>query len=295
MPASAIPVYDICSLSAESSSTSNDFMADRFAHYLHGHTHLRFPHKHSFYHLVYFTKGSGSHSIDFVNFPVQAGQLYCMVPGQVHTWSFKNKPEGFIINFSESFIQQLILNTRYLDQFSFLSGVAAQQVINIPVAKRSALVALFETILAEQASTEEHAGDFVRTALLQLLFTINRTIKKDVNNPANNYNSLLFKNFQQLVDQHYASKKLTKEYAALLYITPNHLNALSNDVGGRPAGEIIRDRVLLEAKRLLINADLTIAAIAARLDFEDNSYFSRFFKKYEGITPQEFRRQTIKN
>lgn len=294
MSKSPIPVYSICSL-ADQSSASVDFMADRLDHYLVQHADLRFPHKHSFHHLVYFTEGSGSHSIDFINFPVQPGQLYCMIPGQVHTWNFKGKPNGFIINFSDSFIQQLIVDTRYLDRFPFFSGQATQQVIQVPAKKRPQLVQLFETILAEQSSVEEHRADFIRTVLLQVFFTAGRLMEKEGSSPANNYNFLLFRNFQQLVDQHYLNKKLTRDYAAMLYITPNHLNALSKDVGGRPAGEIIRDRVLLEAKRLLVNADMTIAEIAATLDFEDNSYFSKFFKKYEGLAPQEFRKNVIRN
>ncbi|WP_242692211.1 helix-turn-helix domain-containing protein [Aridibaculum aurantiacum] len=80
----------------------------------------------------------------------------------------------------------------------------------------------------------------------------------------------------------------------MLYVTPNHLNALCKDVTGRPAGELIRDRVLLEAKRLLINAKMSISEIALELDFTDNSYFTKFFKKYEGVTPEVFRKQIIK-
>jgi AraC family transcriptional activator of pobA len=56
---------------------------------------------------------------------------------------------------------------------------------------------------------------------------------------------------------------------------------------------VIRDRVLLEAKRLLTNADMTAAEIAYELNFEDNSYFSRFFKKYEGVGPDEFRKRHL--
>lgn len=106
--------------------------------------------------------------------------------------------------------------------------------------------------------------------------------------------SVVLRNFQKLIDQNYKEKKLTKDYAALLYVTPNHLNALSKDVTGRSAGELIRDRILLEAKRLLINAKMTVSEIAAELDFIDNSYFTKFFKKYEGVTPEAFRKQIIK-
>ena len=107
-------------------------MAHYFDHYLAVHQDLHFPHKHSFYHLVYFSSGAGSHSIDFVNFPVTPGSIYFMIPGQVHTWEFEDQPTGFIVNFSEAFINDLIANPRYLDQFSFFLGIAGDQVITVP-------------------------------------------------------------------------------------------------------------------------------------------------------------------
>jgi len=293
MPDKIFPVYSICSLSA-SASLPEDFIADNFAHYLQEHKNLHFPHKHSFYHLVYFTKGSGSHSIDFVNFPVKAGQIYFMVPGQVHDWNFKNVPDGFIVNFSEQYINALIADTRYLDQFSFFSGIAAQQVINIPVKAQPAVEQLLSTIISEAQGDKLQKDDMIRTALLQLFILVNRSTNHEKTTTAGNYNSLLLQNFRKLIDQQYKKLKLTKEYAALLYVTPNHLNALSKHVTGQSAGELIRDRVLLEAKRLLVNAQLNISEIARELDFADNSYFARFFKKYTGLTPDEFRKQNIK-
>ena len=83
---------------------------------------------------------------------------------------------------------------------------------------------------------------------------------------------------------------MPKQYAALLYITPNHLNALCNDFLGVSAGVLIRERVILEAKRLLINLDLLISEVAAKLNFDDQSYFIKFFKKHEGLTPEKFRK-----
>ena len=59
---------------------------------------------------------------------------------------------------------------------------------------------------------------------------------------------------------------------------------------GVSAGTLIRERVILEAKRLLINLDLMVSEIADKLNFDDQSYFIKFFKKYEGITPEKFRK-----
>jgi len=90
-----------------------------------------------------------------------------------------------------------------------------------------------------------------------------------------------------------AAENGPKDYAELLYITPNHLNALCKDLLGIQAGEVIRNRILLEAKRLLTNPLLTITEIALQLNFNDNSYFTKFFKKSTGITPEEFRKNTL--
>ena len=153
---------------------------------------------------------------------------------------------------------------------------------------------MLETIVREGKSQQALKDDFTRTALLQLLIQVSRYATREDSTQQGNYNSVLLRNFQKLIEQHYIEKKLTKDYAAMLYVTPNHLNALSKDVTGRSAGELIRDRVLLEAKRLLVNAEMTISEIAIELDFKDNSYFSKFFKKYEGVTPDAFRKQIIK-
>ncbi|MES2893359.1 MAG: AraC family transcriptional regulator [Bacteroidota bacterium] len=289
-----LPVYSIATLK-ESAVAQKDFVADGFAHYLAEHTNLRFPHKHSFYHLVYFSKGSGSHSIDFVNFPVKAGQVYFMIPGQVHSWDFKSGPDGYIVNFSEDYLTSLLADPRYLDQFAFLSGNAPEQVINIPLDGRSAIEQLLKTIISEGNSSAPLKDDFARAALLQLLIAVSRFTTGNEKKLSANYSGVLLRNFQKLIELHYKEKRLTKDYAAMLYITPNHLNALTKDVSGRSAGELIRDRVLLEAKRMLINANMTITEIAQELDFMDNSYFSKFFRKYVGVSPEVFRKQTIKN
>ena len=289
-----LPTYSINTLKGTPLSPK-DFVADHFAHYLDEHKNLHFPHKHSFYHLVYFSKGSGTHSIDFVNFPVEAGQIYFMIPGQVHSWDFKTKPDGYIVNFSEQYINALLANPRYTDQFSFFSGIANQQVISISGEGRCRVEQLLELVVKEGNSQDNLKDDFARAALIQVFILVSRFTTVEESGAESNYNSVLLLNFQKLIEQHYKEKKLTKDYAAMLYVTPNHLNALCQDVTARSAGELIRDRVLLEAKRLLINAKLSISEIGLELDFTDNSYFTKFFKKYEGITPEAFRKQFIKN
>ena len=187
MSKQVLPTYAINTLK-DTPPSRKDFVADHFAHYLDDHKNLKFPHKHSFYHLVYFSQGSGNHSIDFIHFPVKAGELYFMIPGQVHSWEFEEKPDGYIVNFSEQYIHALIADTRYLDQFPFFSGIANEQVVTIPAEERPQVEQILETIVKEGNSKEKLKDDYARTALLQLFILVSRHEGKENGMQRSNYN-----------------------------------------------------------------------------------------------------------
>ncbi|MDB4925785.1 AraC family transcriptional regulator [Mucilaginibacter sp.] len=284
----SIPIYDICSLTQK----QQDILISRFAPYLKSHRNLHLAHKHSFYHLVFFTKGGGSQTIDFQQIPVRPNQVYFMIPGQVHNWAFEGDVDGYIINFSVPFFQSFLLKANYLEEFTFFAGIIQDAVIDIPAELQGKVIDLFEELIRETEEPKPLEMDMVRSIMLQLFISIARLSLNKVNKTIPSYNYMLLRSFQKLIEKNYTTIKLPKQYAGLLYITPNHLNALCNDVLGISAGEVIRNRIVLEAKRLLINNDLTILEIANQLNFADNSYFTKFFKKQAGFTPEEFRKST---
>jgi AraC family transcriptional activator of pobA len=285
-----IPVYDICSISK---IEHDDIIISRFGPYSENNKNLHTAHKHTFYHLVLFTEGSGSHAIDFETFEVKPNQIYFMIPGQVHSWGFTSKADGYIINFSSSFFQSFLLRSNYLENFSFFSDDVRDAVINIPETLIGKIIYLFEEILKEGQNMDKSSfgSDAIRVLLLQLFINITRVSENKPFLSGNSYSQVLLKNFKQLIEKNYKTLKLPKEYAELLYITANHLNAVCKDILGVSAGELIRNRVALEAKRLLISFDLSISEIAYQLNFKDNSYFTKFFKKQTGLTPEEFRKK----
>ena len=287
-----IPIYDINNISVFS---KEDLLVSPFGSYTVSHKHLHYPHRHSFYHIVLFTEGSGNHTIDFRNFEVKPYQVYFMVPGQVHSWDFDGPVDGYVVNFSAAFFQSFLLLTDYLEKFSFFRGSAIDSVLDIPENSRKDVEGLFAEILTESAGNSKLSDDYLRVLLLKVFILVSRFAIDKPESYVSSYNHTLLKTFQQMIERNYTSLRLPKEYAELLYITPNHLNALCKDLLGISAGEVIRNRIVLEAKRLLVNMGLSITEISYQLHFNDNSYFTKFFKKQEGLTPEEFRKRALKN
>jgi AraC-like DNA-binding protein len=291
---STIPVYDICSLSRNNEGYG-DLIAEPFAEYLKIHPNLHRAHRHSFYHMVLFTEGKGYHTVDFEQFTVQPGQIYFMAPGQVHSWNFKGEVDGYIVNFSAELFANFKQGSNYLEQFSFFNGIANDSVLKLKGKTFEEVKRLFEQVIKESTGKDGYAPDMIRSLLVELFIHVSRANPATSSKEVPKQNMLILQNFRKLVDTYYAEKHLPKEYAAMLYITPNHLNALCNDLLGKQAGEVIRERILLEAKRLLVNADMTIQEIAYQLHFTDNSHFGKFFKKYTMLTPEEFRKTAVGN
>jgi len=283
------PTFNIDHLAANKSDDGL-LNADRFSEYLSGNPHLHSVHRHSFYHLLYFTEGKGEHLIDFVKFPVKKGMIYFMKPGQVHGWNFAGRVDGYIINFSPTFLDRLLLSSNLLDQFVFFGSDVEKQVVVLPKNVQEKAVQIFEEIVGEQSAQKTHSQMMIASLMLQLFLTVSRSMTQKREHMSPTYNSVILTNFEKLIEENYRQLKLPKEYAGLLYITPNHLNALCKDVLGISAGEMIRNRIVLEAKRLLVNFKLSVSEIAAELNFKDNSYFVKFFKKYTKTTPDQFRK-----
>ena len=285
-----IPIYDIKAISY---LKTEDILISRFAPYLDSRRNLCLPHKHDFYHLLLFTKGGGSHLIDFQRFVVQPYQIYFMNPGQVHSWNFEGEVDGYVINFSIPFFQAFLLNPDYVQQLPCFSGILANSVINIPENLQAEVYKIFESIIEESEMGNKLSLDMIKALMVQLFITISRLVfeNTNLNVKSNNYSTL--RKFLNLIEKNVSILKFPSEYAELLYLTPNHLNAICKELLGKSAGEMIRNRVVLEAKRLMVNLDLSISEIAYELNFTDNSYFSKFFKKYTGKTPEEFRILTL--
>ena len=134
-------------------------------------------------------------------------------------------------------------------------------------------------------------GEMLRTLLKRLLIMSTRMIKKDLNDPGiPNAQLDIVRQFNLLVEQHFREKHQVGDYADLLFRSPKTLSNLFRKFNKKAPLMVINERILLEAKRLLVYSDKTADEIAKELGYKEAGHFSKFFKRNEGISPKEFRK-----
>lgn len=224
--------------------------------------------------------------INLQSYAVESPMLITMMPGQiVEGITFSNNFRGLTI----------VLSKRFLDILS-LPGWQQQymSLYNNPVNEISvdALrhIEIFYAILHKAASDEENPFRLqVIENLIRVFYYggISKFRRFDAGVPQR---SGVVERFMELVQEHYREERLIGFYADKLCITPKYLSKLVKDNTGRSAGEWIENHVILEARAMLQSSDMTIQQIAASLNFPNQSFFGKYFKRATGLSPKQYRR-----
>lgn len=242
------------------------------------------PPAHDFFILVLFDKGSGVHTIDFIDYRVKSRQIHMLFPGQVHKWKLKPLIKG----------QKLTINKALLESFPSSVQFIFKQHNRNPVLDLDPKT--FKKIIAEALAVKKELSSRTvfmelvnaRCRLIALMITLWAESESD-DILTGDANPISHK-FHSLVEEHYRKQKTVSFYARQLCITPNYLGIISRKNFRMSALEFIQERVLLEAKRLLHSSDMSIKEIAFNLGFPNLTYFSYFFKAKTGLSPGEYKR-----
>jgi AraC-like DNA-binding protein len=243
-----------------------------------------FPHRHNFYMACLVINGSGKHIIDFEKIQIVPNRLFFLKPEQVHFWEVKPKSKLAVLQFSSDFLTHLFS----FDVIPALSA-ASNSYFDLTREKAGSLFEIYQKIESESLSNERFSEKIIQAEIYILLTEIERLIKSSDAPLTKNNKIDLLNQFKKLLNDKYKEITTISGYASLLNITPNYLNIVVKETTGKTANSLMHERVLLEARRLLIQKNSDITQIAFDLGFNDASYFSRFFKKASGQSPSEFR------
>ncbi len=249
------------------------------------------PHKHSYYEMCFFTDGTGEHEIDFINHPITSPSIHFLRPGQVHLIKRGEVYKGYLVVFSEEFYNLRFQNLEIIPGYPLVTKLENGPILNLSKAlfeEFHQLVKYIEKELVESDSdSEEIIISYLKIFFLKLKQNFSKLVTTQ-NEPSGTMKNIVYR-FNQLVDKYYDQIHHVKEYAELMGESPIQINRAIKTVTGKTSSEIIIERLILEAKRLLLFSDLSNKEVAYKLNYEDPSYFARIFRKKTGFTPSGFR------
>jgi|GEM_PF-2663880 len=219
----------------------------------------------------------------------QPRELYFGRPGHSVLAAVPARAQGLVLRFTDEFVG-LTSHERELLLFQLFHRPAAGPLL-VPDEQAVDMAALLTSMARQAAGAALLREDLLRSYLKTLLLYCTGLSQQQPGGAASLVQPGLFGRFQQLLEQHYTRWKSVAEYAAHLRVTANHLSVSIRKETGRPAGEHIRRRIVLEAKRLASLSDVSLKEVAYQLGFEDAAHFSKLFKRGTGVTFSHFKAQ----
>ncbi len=249
----------------------------------------RLPHRHDHYQLIWFTKASGQHLVDFVSYELEDNMLFLLEPGQVHQL-LDHRKEGHAITFTEQFYFSNQQERETLYDFTHLFDTASGYgPIYISDRAAPALQLLTELMYREKNGTGSNRS-IIKHYLNAFLLHAEREKKRNAAKaiaPLRGDERVV--HLRQLLEKHFKAQHQVTFYATAFALTPKRLNEITREKTGKTVTELLHDRLVLEAKRKLSFSHKSVKEISYELGFEDPAYFSRFFKNHAGIAPQDYR------
>ncbi len=240
-------------------------------------------HRHARLHQVLFlTSGQGEAVIDGATHAIPASSFVNIPRGVVHGYDFAPGTCGWVVTLTSDLLDHCLL-----DGEGVRAPLECPMVLPLPIELKN---------LAEHLFDEYHRQSFARAQILRALAGALTALVARAIHSADSANhpvaeNPLFGRFQEMIERDFRKRQPLADYARALAISPTHLNRISHQAVGQSASQLINERMLREARRMLIYTNLTAAQIAYDLGFSDPAHFSRVFAKGTGVPPKLFRQR----
>lgn len=247
---------------------------------------VRFPFRTFTYGIgITYTGDTNLFKIGSAEFQVKAGSLTTIGPGIVSQWMGNYFGEHDTIYFTENLFID-ILKVNFLNSLPFfLPG--GNHVVQLQQPEIEKIKLLFNLLKSFKDDISLMPG--LVHSLLMLVCNIHSVHKNETQLNANNKEIVVGK-FRALVAKHFTEQKDVSFYASALNITPKYLSEILMEISGKPAKSLIDEHISMEAKSLLRQTNMSVQEICYWLGYDDTSYFTKIFKKWEGLAPLAYRK-----
>jgi AraC family transcriptional regulator, transcriptional activator of pobA len=247
------------------------------------------PNRYNFYFMSIVRTGSATKIDGFNTYEIKPHTLWSTPIGQIH--SAKNwtaDATGYYLSFSPDFIETKP-NLQKLVQRSPFFQYDAPHYLYLSQEESDIIYTIFQKIEAEFERNDDMSHDLIRLYITEIFHLSERYRASKQTPESPSVSKTLSDRFKALLEKQFIYQKGIPYYADQLAVHPNYLSNVIKAETGLTAGDLIRERIIQEAKYLLYQSDLSVKEIAYYLQFEDSSNFSKFFKKNTDLSPQEYK------
>ncbi len=228
--------------------------------------------------------------INMIEHHVSAGNLVITLPEDILQHNeISDHVKGLFIIVSQRFIEEAFPQIE--DILPVFLHIQRHPCLNLSAQECVRIQGFYNFFVQHLEDNSPYRDKIVRSILQSMIYYIAGVVNLDKDNHKKERKEELFSHFVQLIIKNYKKSKKLDFYAQQLFISPKYLSDIIKKISGQSAHDWIDRYILLEAKILLRTSDKTIAQIADELNFPNNSFFSKYFKKNCGITPKEYRRR----
>ncbi|PVH26877.1 AraC family transcriptional regulator [Sphingobacterium corticibacter] len=249
-------------------------------------------HRIGFYHILWFQKGNPTHLVDFNPVKIKPNTILFLNKDTVQRFDKKGGFDGKAILFTDSFFCKTETDTKYLRSSILFNNLFS--VAQIQISETASLFAdLFKLMDEELKNQSDSSQPYILKNLLHnfLLLSERERQKQDVTEikkgPDFDYVML----FKDVLETNFRKLKQVSSYAKMISVTEKRLNQATQKTLDKSPKQMIDERVMLEAKRLLAHTNESIKEIGFDLGFDEPTNFIKYFRKHNSSTPVEFRKQ----
>jgi AraC-like DNA-binding protein len=253
-----------------------------------------FPHRHDYFEILFIEGGSGQHIIDYEPYELKSPVFYFLSKGQVHFWKLNEPLKGNAILFPREFLIPPATGFNQEGDLAIFNTLSKAPYVCIDDERLPKVQGIFNRIKEEFSRETDRNLSVLRAYIHILLVNLFRFYAEEQSEDITDNSNAMVREFRQLVAENYLNVRSVQEYADIIGISTTHLRDTVKEVTGYSPGQLIRQEIIFEAKRQLANTEATTAEIGYGLNFEDTSYFSRFFKRETGKSPSSYREEIRK-